>query len=605
MQRLSFAERLERLGPLSLLALFVGGLVLIFVGVNGFIAGWPNATAKYQSHITFKTFIAKDVAEFQLGARLGIQAWLAIVGVGFGLLSYGFGEAYYHLFDWWCTRRACDAPGLDYARYLNTQSRAPVAYGIRGFAQFVTLRNFITCMSIAASIGYKFGIVQSRVSVSNEPVPINTYFDPTGTFPAMTRLEDSPFINLDSYPGLSVTGRRFYHWMGDEDDDWDYEKNGGVFARPPKAIFLVGEMTCDQEPQGFSAGILTTYELVLVANMTEEEGSFIMTNDKGDWERIKVDNWIVNASSIVDYRVRNPTQMQIQWAPLGEWYTNSELDMSQNVLSRVTYEVRYATAEVCRSFGQGHTCGMITDFQQVQILSLASEPISFGFNTTSLPHKWIDLGMSYRTRYRQKETGWGSRPIENHGDGHMRLPALLDGVSAFVRIVMAELPSAGCAVTTEEGEDPLWQTRCNFFESPEHIPMGYGGLDDGQRKLPSQAQSPFGTNAERVALPRRHLSEYPYFHGLVSDAAGCILLAAIIYMLIGCLAIVVGIVRIWMGPPMLTSWVGQHVYLAGMGVVPISAAEDLATGYKAASQNAGTLRLKDYTVKKGPPHGQE
>jgi hypothetical protein len=339
--------------------------------------------------------------------------------------------------------------------------------------------------------------------------------------------------------------------------------------------------------------------------MTEEEDSFVMTSDKGDWERIKVDNWIANASNIVDYRVRNPTQMQIQWAPLGEWYTNLELDMSQKVLSRVTYEVRYATAEVRRYFGQGNTCGMILDNHAIQILSLAGEPMSFGFNTTSLPHRWIDLGMSYCKRYIQEETGWGSQPKENHEGGYTRLPALLDGVSAFVRIVMAKLPPAGCAVTTKYGEDPLLQLHCDFFESYERIPVTFRDMGDGQQRLPSQAQSPFGTNAERVALPRRYLSEYPYFDGLVSDGAGCILLAAIMYMFIGCLAIVVGIVRIWMGPPMLTSWVGQHVYLAGMGVVPISAAEDLATGYKAASQNAGTLRLKDYTVEEGPPHGQE
>ena len=55
----------------------------------------------------------------------------------------------------------------------------------------------------------------------------------------------------------------------------------------------------------------------------------------------------------------------------------------------------------------------------------------------NLPHKWIDLDVSYRTRCDRREPGWGGRPTEGQGDGHMRLPAMLDEVSAFVRFRMA------------------------------------------------------------------------------------------------------------------------------------------------------------------------
>ncbi|KAH7144233.1 hypothetical protein B0J13DRAFT_525621 [Dactylonectria estremocensis] len=68
--------------------------------------------------------------------------------------------------------------------------------------------------------------------------------------------------------------------------------------------------------------------------------------------------------------------------------------------------------------------------------------------------------------------------------------------------------------------------------------------------------------------------------------------AQVVYLAVGILAFLVGIVRIWLGPPKLTSWMGQHVYLALGGVVTISEKPvGLRSGYEVASGDLGRLRL--------------
>ncbi|KAG9504130.1 hypothetical protein J7337_004094 [Fusarium musae] len=144
-------RRLQMLGTLSLLAIVVGGSLLIFVGANA-LSGRKEKEELGRARPSGQT-------RFSVGHEWSIQTWIAIVGVAFALLSYGFTEAYVHLFDTWASRQAQLSNGLDYARYLNSQSRAPVVYGFRGFPSFITLRYFLLIMSIIASVGYKFAIV--------------------------------------------------------------------------------------------------------------------------------------------------------------------------------------------------------------------------------------------------------------------------------------------------------------------------------------------------------------------------------------------------------------------------------------------------------------
>ncbi|KAJ3528265.1 hypothetical protein NM208_g10280 [Fusarium decemcellulare] len=160
-ERRRLLQRLQRVGLLSLLALLVGGLVLILVGINAFIDLRKDGQLGYTP--------PGNKLPFRHGSNWSIQTWIAVIGAAFGLLSFGFSETYIHVFDSWSSRQSKQASGLDYGRYLNTQPRAPVSYGIRGFPYFATLRYFLIAMGIFASIAYKFVIVKPDVFIRPQP----------------------------------------------------------------------------------------------------------------------------------------------------------------------------------------------------------------------------------------------------------------------------------------------------------------------------------------------------------------------------------------------------------------------------------------------------
>ncbi|KAK2666389.1 hypothetical protein RAB80_018046 [Fusarium oxysporum f. sp. vasinfectum] len=145
-------SQLRLLGLPSLSALFSGGAILIFIGVNAISAPELKDRARFSSQRRFRS-----------GSQLSIQTWLAVVGVAFGLLAYGFQEAYSHLFDWWPSRQSRREGGLCYSRYFNSQPRAPLVYGLRGFSGFIALRYLLSLLSIAATISYKFSISQVEI----------------------------------------------------------------------------------------------------------------------------------------------------------------------------------------------------------------------------------------------------------------------------------------------------------------------------------------------------------------------------------------------------------------------------------------------------------
>ncbi|PTD01975.1 hypothetical protein FCULG_00010211 [Fusarium culmorum] len=167
----SWSRRLQMLGTASLPALLIGGLILILVGANALSN--PTSTRNPSASGEFGKSRVSGQLAFKIGGEWSVQSWIAVTGVAFGLLSFGFAETYMHVFDAWCSRQAHCVSGLDYARYLNSQARAPVRCGLRGFPVFITLRYIITAMCIAASIGYKFAIVTPevrRIEASNSGV---------------------------------------------------------------------------------------------------------------------------------------------------------------------------------------------------------------------------------------------------------------------------------------------------------------------------------------------------------------------------------------------------------------------------------------------------
>ena len=154
--------KLQRLGLLSLAALSLGGVVLVLFSLNTII--------NFGGH---QRDFASDPwqANFRIGSALSVQTWVALLGICFGAISYGTGEAYTHFFDWWCSRQATAQQGLDYARYLNSQPRAPTNIGFRGFPRLVFGRYAVALLTVITSIGYKFGVSEVSISTLMALVP--------------------------------------------------------------------------------------------------------------------------------------------------------------------------------------------------------------------------------------------------------------------------------------------------------------------------------------------------------------------------------------------------------------------------------------------------
>jgi hypothetical protein len=239
---LSFSNRALRLGPASLAAALIGGLILALVGID-VLAGPMDSIDPGDPTSKLKP------EPFLVGSRWSLQTWIAITGVGFRLTGHGFSQAYVHLFDWWCSRRAHSSAGLDYARYLNTQPRAPVAYGVRGFPAFSTLRYFIIALSATLSISYKFGFEQ--IYVAKTETVNNTILAPLSRSGNMTTLGSSsetlPWLSdIPQYP----YNRQFLHKPASLPDDYVLDEQGwGSFAEhkeswqryPPQLVVMVEE----------------------------------------------------------------------------------------------------------------------------------------------------------------------------------------------------------------------------------------------------------------------------------------------------------------------------------------------------------------------------
>lgn len=126
---------------------------------------------------------------------------------------------------------------------------------------------------------------------------------------------------------------------------------------------MVGVMDCPGLFEDEEFGYVMTREMVMVANMINEEGGFEMNRDHDGWMRTQTTSrdWLSDTSgsrgddkqrtqAIVDYRIAEPGIIQVQWARLGPWVSEHQTSRPSPkgvaVEHRVTYDVRYAVAEV-------------------------------------------------------------------------------------------------------------------------------------------------------------------------------------------------------------------------------------------------------------------
>ncbi|KAH7140993.1 hypothetical protein EDB81DRAFT_654684 [Dactylonectria macrodidyma] len=524
-----FYKRLKLIGLLSLAALFVGSLILILVVFN---AGYEYLHPTDPNYTEF--------GRFRIGWALDVQTWLAIVGVGFGLVSYGLQEGFTHFVDLWCSLQASKHSGLDYKRYLNSQPRAPVLLGMRGFPVIVNLQRLMALIAIGSSIGYKFGIARGTTP------ELSDISGPIGSWPEAPSYRD---VRMVFEGGRETVPSWFYH---------DFEVEAGIrYARafrhkldgnlpdeePPINIVMTSAVACAQLFTFDVRGDVYFPQFVLIANRTEEVGLSTMTKDSTGWFRTETTNltWITQSTEsvamVVDYRVLEPDSIQIQWARFGNWYTDN-IDGSsaeEPVVRRFTYKIFPATWIVPRFMLTGYDdCATLTNNTEFGhffdlAISIDATPLQLG-NETLVDRRWLDAFI-----YNPQTT-------------------MRDGVAAFVRAAMSGAFVAAARNSAYTWPDEDYVTKINKSDII--------GLT-----------SPPYFRGSRIIYPT--VIRHP---------------AQVVYLAVGILAFLVGILRIWLGPPKLTSWMGQHVYLALGGMVTISERPmGLRLGYEVASGDFGRL----------------
>ncbi|KAF4451304.1 hypothetical protein F53441_5725 [Fusarium austroafricanum] len=513
--------RFQRVGILSVAALFLGGAILAFSGLNCLVGPPPGDDG---------------LRLFLYGSHLSVQAWIAILGIGLGFLSFGFNESYIHLFDYYCGRQAKSDGGLDYTKYLNSQPRAPLLYGRRGFPYFITLRYLLTLASIAASIGYKFGVAKTEVSFSRlldeDSLQISSLY-----FGSVGERNDSPWLTDD--PARGEANKAFFHEDGEPGD-------------PPKSIIMAGLLDCINST-AIKNGYLISREIVIVANMTVEDAEgYVMSRIPLGTKRAfsTAEEWL-DLGSLPDYDYNKPNkseiaidfamdradQVFIEWAKTDPW--DHDYSATLPVARRITYKMHYAVAEVTRGISGGLCDWKLDSRDSIQILS---HDKAFPLKNAIDPVNTVYLD-------------WAS-PVISTWAGSAR-----SGVSSIVQIAMT-------IFLTNLDKSPF------HFVSPDSHPFGPEVASSNQWKT-GQAHHPY----------------LQTFDGSV--AVGCWISAAVVFVTAGLFSMIVGIIRLYIGPPALTSWMGQHIFLAREGFVSFSLdLQTMASGYEAAKPGLGKLHLE-------------
>ncbi|KAJ4205365.1 hypothetical protein NW759_014592 [Fusarium solani] len=261
------------------------------------------------------------------------------------------------------------------------------------------------------------------------------------------------------------------------------------------------------------------------------------TTENRNWTRIKATNkeWLPSttndsAQATIEYRLLRNGLMEIQWADLATSEARSEGEVL--VEQRSMSELNYLVVEVQRRVSS-RGCGFLngTGTGGVTVLKWDETPVTAEVVFDSLPEfqYWVNAMLSSS----------GTTPQQ--------------GVSAFVRGAMA-----------------AWASQAGDADLLAHLKrIGTVRIDE---------------------LDRDNL-EYPFFVGS-RQGTGLYKVAAIVFLVMGIAAVAICGVRIWVGPPKVTSWMGQHFYLSQAGIIQAGHdVEKLAMGYEVAPDNVGSLHV--------------
>ncbi|KAF5585973.1 hypothetical protein FPCIR_8194 [Fusarium pseudocircinatum] len=408
-------------------------------------------------------------------------------------------------------------------------------------------------MSIIASVGYKFAIVSPDAWIKENFHPRLIEFiksELSAVKNGSLVSEPEPWIN--DFPLYDIN-RAFIHF-NQVSQEPPYAAN---MSLPPNGLAMVGHANCfstsraDQFYPG-DVGTLHTREVVLVANGSVGKGDFYMTHDPGDWHRMETTstNWFDPPQrALVEYRLIGFGSLQIQWAKKPN---KSSESWRIPVEHRSLYKMELATAEV-RRYVRDQNCRFLPQ-AALSFLSFSND--TFEKAIAAVMPSWGNITATERFNISDLMPQYGVWL-----DALVKSPdaTLLSGVSAIIRAVMASIKTT------------------KLLDS-ENLKAGF---------LPFEE--------ERVLAPEESFrdAEYPFYVGWRENKnTGCYISAAIVFVILGCFSIMVGIYRIWLGPPALTSWMGQHVFLAGTETMALSnKVTGVSSGYTVAESDLGKLRL--------------
>ncbi|KAH7136861.1 hypothetical protein B0J13DRAFT_677663 [Dactylonectria estremocensis] len=499
MAQSNFITRIRRLGLAPITALLDGGTILTLVALNALFGPKmdPNAESVPETPLT-----TDSERMFRFLADQSLYIWYGIVASGAVLIWYGLTHGYNYPSGCRRAHKTGWEAGINEGSYLNS---------IPPRTTILVLRCLIPVLYLAAAAGYHFGLIKITV-YSNGAI-------------------DQGILELSSLPTLAANTTFSGPWAigldRDVQDSYfvdDLDIDQGILD-PPTSIIMVGVLDCRsvQDPLRLDVGSLLGREIVMVANLTDEKGSFNMTKDHGGWMRTYTSSrfWLghgeVEIPTVVDYRIVEPGKVQLQWAQRGSWLDDDGPE-STPVFRRVGFTIRYAVAIIAREIMHISEDECATAFD-VDILSIDSNPPATELTNGSLPHIW----------------NWTDIMLGSI-DSDVSI-----GVTAFLRAVMAG------------------------WASPAP-----GRIRGPQIGLIADDDKPFGPEqAPGWEIPDVGRRGYPYYTGMRSDVyTGCNREAACIFLIMGTLAILVGLVRLQCGPFDVGADVGKAGYLALRGEEP-------------------------------------
>ncbi|KAM7222513.1 hypothetical protein V8F06_002007 [Rhypophila decipiens] len=511
--------RAQRVGGLSLSALFVGGTTLVFFCINS------STTYRRPNDAVIGYDYTKAV--FRVGADWGVETWLSILGVIFGLLSFGYVGTYTHMFDLWCSFRSTScSSGLDYARYLNSQPYAP---------SLVTLQ-----------------VPPMRALLQN------------GT--------TSPWLGDSAH---SSTNRAFLHQhqgSGFEIDD---------HLIPPTSIVMVGWADCGDTFDVQDEGMLYTREIIMVADQREtsvEDGEAFMSTNHTGWLRggSSSPKWASNGTKqsqgvVIDYRISEPGTVDIRWAENGTWVHNGSL--KQPIAQSLSYNVHLTVGVVQRAVSGGD-CSTVSD----QDGSLSSVRIVVNGTATVNTERYGEPLQLYKSWIEAMLLDSQASPREGVG-------ALLRSIMAEWGMQLQDIHTSSNNSNVRLGHAPLNPPRRPF--SPIHLSSSQASSNStlnptqnwiNETEYPASLtpfisisgplwnHTKFSTTPVDIGSSRNIHVRYPVYSGTrATGQAGSYYNVTFLFGVLAVITYLVIVIRMALGPAELTSWMGQHVYLALAG----------------------------------------